>query len=79
VHGQRVSANLDLSDMDKKKPDKILEKLEEYFAPARNVLCERYLFHSAQQQQNETIDQYIIRLQHLASNCKFGALHDEML
>ena len=32
----------------------------------------------AQQQVNETIDQYIIRLRHLAENCKFG-LHDEML
>jgi len=60
----------------KKKPGKILEKLEEYFAPSRNVLYERYLFHSAQQQAN---DQYIIRLRHLAENCKFGALHDEML
>jgi len=65
--------------MDKKKPDKILEKLEEYFAPVQTAPYERYLFHSAQQQQNETIDQYIICLQHLASNCKFGTLHDEIL
>jgi len=75
---REILTRLELSDVDKKKPDKILEKLEEYFAPARNVLYERYLFHSAQQQQNETVDQYIIRLQHLASNCKFGTLHDEL-
>lgn len=76
---RQILSRLDISDADKKKPGKILEKLEEYFAPTRNVLYERYLFHSAQQQGNETIDQYIIRLRHLAENCKFGALHDEML
>jgi len=76
---RQILSRLELSDAEKKKPDKILEKLEEYFAPTRNVLYERYLFHSAQQQQNETVDQYIIRLRHLAENCKFGALHDEML
>jgi len=76
---RQILSRLDLNDTDKKKPDKIIEKLEEYFVPARNVLYERYLFHSAQQQQNETVDQYIIRLRHLASNCKFGTLHDGML
>lgn len=57
---------LDLSDVDKKKPGKILEKLEDYFAPMWIVLYEQYLFHSAQQQANKTIDQYIIHLRHLA-------------
>ena len=76
---QQILSHLDLNDEDKKKPNKILEKLEEYFAPTRNVLYERYLFHSAQQQQNEIVDQYIIYLRHLAETCKFGVLHDEML
>ena len=76
---RQTLSRLELSNADKKRPSKILEKLEEYFAPTRNVLYERYLFHSAQQQRNETVDQYIIRLRHLAESCKFGALHDEML
>ena len=76
---RQILSRLELTDEDKKKPNKILEKLEEYFAPTWNILYERYLFHSAQQQQNETIDQYMIRLRHLAECCKFGALNDEML
>ena len=76
---QQILSRLELSNDDKKKPNKILEKLEEYFAPSRNVLYERYQFHSAQQQCNETVDQYIIRLRHLAESCKFGELHDEMV
>ena len=69
---------LGLSDADK-KPGKILEKREECFAYTWNILYKRYLFHSAQHQVDETINQYIIHLRHLAGNCKFGALHDEML
>ena len=46
--------------------------LETHFAPERNI-------HSAEQQPNETIDQYVLRLRHLAESCKFAALHDDML
>ena len=58
---RKILSRLELSNKDKKKPSKILKKLEEYFAPTRNVLYERYLFHSAQQP-NENVDQYISRL-----------------
>ena len=53
---QQILSHLELSNDDKKKPNKILKKLEEYFTPSRNVLYERYLFHSAQQQCNKTYD-----------------------
>ena len=76
---RQIHSRLELSNEDKKKPSKILEKLEEYFVPTRNVLYEWYLFHSAQQQPNENVDQYISRLRHLSKSCKFGALHDEMV
>ena len=39
---RQILSRLDISDTDK-KPEKILEKLEEYFAPTQNVLYERYL------------------------------------
>ena len=76
---RQILSRLELLDADKKKPTKILEKLEEYFTPTRNILYEIYLFHSAQQQPNETVDQYTIRLRHLAESCNFGVLNDEML
>ena len=57
----------------------ILDKLQEHFAPARNILYERYRFHSAEQQPNESVDQFVIRLKHLADSCAFTGLHDEMI
>ena len=64
---RQILSCLELSNEDKKKPSKILEKLEEYyFSPTKNVLCERYLFpclfHLAKQQPNKNVDQYISRL-----------------
>ena len=50
----------------------------ETFSPERNILYKRYLFHSAEQQPTESVDQYVLRLRHLAEPCKFDALHDEM-
>ena len=73
---RQILLRLELSDRDKKKPSKILEKLQAYF---RNMLYEHYLFHTAEQQTNQTADQYMIRLRHLAEPFKFRALHDEML
>eukprot|EP00057_Strongylocentrotus_purpuratus_P007302 XP_011661776.1 PREDICTED: uncharacterized protein K02A2.6-like [Strongylocentrotus purpuratus] len=72
-------ATLPLSDEDRKNPQIIIEKLAEHFAPARNVLYDRFVFHSASQQQNESVDQYVVRLRQLGKACKFGALEEEMI
>jgi len=44
---RQILSRLDLSEEDREKLINILDKLEEYFAPTRNILYERYLFHSA--------------------------------
>ena len=78
---KRVPANsltLRTQQRRQEKTNKILKKLENYFAPTRNVLYEHYLFHSAQQP-NKNVDQYISHLWHLAKSCKFGVLHNEMV
>ena len=62
-----------------KQTDTILTKLEAHFAPAWNILFERYRFHSADQQPSETVDQFLIRLKHLAELCAFSDLQDEMI
>ena len=47
--------------------------------------CDRYATYTivaplyAQQQPNKIVDQYTIRLRHLAESCNFGVLNDEML
>ena len=76
---RQILARLEISEDESKDPAVVLEKLESYFEPTRNILYERFLFHAAEQQPNETVDQYIIRLRRLAETCNFRNLHDEML
>ena len=60
-----------LSTEDKKKPTRILEELRKHFVPQRNVLYERFVFNSANQKTNESIDEYVVRLSQLADSCEF--------
>ena len=76
---KQVLKRLSLTPEELAKPSTILNCLEKHFAPERNILYERYIFHNAAQQPNETIDQYLLRLRRLADPCKFTDLHDEML
>ena len=55
-----------------------IEALEDYFAPKRNVVAERYKFRSQSQNIDESIDAYLASLMELAKTCEFGELEDEM-
>ena len=48
-----------------------LTKLSAYFKPKKNISYERHVFHKAQQNNEETIDNYIVRLTKLALSCEF--------
>ena len=76
---REILQRLGLTDDEMKKPDVMLTKLSEHFSPARNILYERFLFHTAEQQTTESVDQYIIRLRKLAEGCEFKTLHEEMI
>ena len=76
---KQILNRLGLTTAELKQTDTILTKLEAHFAPARNILFERYQFHSAEQQPTETVDQFLIRLKHLAESCAFSDLQDEMI
>ena len=65
---------------DKKDTFKEAEKaLEQYFAPKRNVVAERYKFRSRKQNSDEPIDAYLSSLRELAKACEFGEFEDEMM
>ena len=53
--------------------------LENYFKPQRNVVYERFVFNSCEQNQGESVDSYVTRLRKFASSCKFGTLTDELI
>jgi len=63
----------------KKDPERIINVLKAHFVPKTNVLYERFMFHSATQQSNETPDQFLIRIRKLASTCEFGTLFNSLI
>jgi hypothetical protein len=75
----QILLNLNLSEEDKKKIDKCLEALENYFKPTRNVVYERYVFNTCVQQSVESAQSYVTRLRKLAASCEYGALTDELI
>lgn len=75
----KIFTRLDIEETDKSDVKKILEALDKHFEPESNVIYERFVFGSASQEINESIDQYVCRLRHLASNCKYGALESELI
>ena len=48
-----------------------LGALNTYFQPKRNIAFERHLFRQAKQQDDETVDNFIVRLSKLSLGCDF--------
>lgn len=48
-----------------------LAALNTYFEPKKNIAFERHLFRQAKQQDDETVDNFIVRLSKLALGCDF--------
>ncbi|KAK0150891.1 Gag-Pol polyprotein [Merluccius polli] len=59
----------DLSDAQRQQYTSVRATLETYFVPRKNRV----------QQPNEAVDAFITALYALAENCKYGALHDELI
>ncbi|KAJ1218673.1 hypothetical protein NDU88_006250 [Pleurodeles waltl] len=53
--------------------------LDKYFAPKVCVGIVRYKFFQRKQEKGELVDDYIADLKKLALDCKFGAIHDELI
>ena len=75
----QIFPNLNLSDDDKKKIDRCLEALDNYFKPSRNVVYERYVFNTCVQTNDESVQSYVTRLRKLATSCEYGELTDDLI
>ena len=71
--------NLNISVEDRYNVEACMTTLENYFKPQRNVVYERYVFNSCEQNQGESVDSYVTCLRKFASSCKFGTLTDELI
>ncbi|XP_046746420.1 uncharacterized protein K02A2.6-like [Diprion similis] len=56
-----------------------IKRLDEYFKPTVNEPYERLLFRSITQQDNESVNQFYVRLKQQAQNCAFGDMEDQMI
>ena len=54
-----------------------IDKLNEYFAPKKNILFERHMFRQSKQEEDETVDNFIARLSKLSITCDFSELQKE--
>ena len=54
-----------------------LRTLDAYFTPQVNVPYERHMFRQMRQEENETVDQFVVRLSNQAANCEFGTSKNE--
>ena len=59
--------------------DEIVEVLKAHYAPKPMVIAERFHFHRRNQQNGETISDYIAELRKLALHCEFGDYLDQAL
>ena len=58
--------NLNILAEDRNNVEACITALENYFKPHRNVVYERYVFNSCEQNQGEPVDSYVSRLLKLA-------------
>ena len=54
-----------------------IDKLNEYFAPKKNIAFERHVFRQSKQEEDETVDNFIVRLSKLSISCDFSELQKE--
>ena len=59
------------SDADKEDPEKVLELLDQRCIGKKNIIYERYRFHSRKQYEGKSFDTFLTALSTLASTCDF--------
>ena len=60
--------------------NKVVKKFEEFCIGETNETYERFIFNRRNQEQNESVDQYVTALRKLAQTCNFcSCLHDSLI
>jgi len=63
----------------KDKYDVVVQKFEDYCTPKKNLTYERYVFNVIVQEEGETADAFVTRLNNQAKKCEFGDLEQSMV
>ena len=75
----QICCHLPMIQEKRKNPKEIIEKLDAYFNPQINVIYERYVFFSLDQEANKTFDAYLLSLRKLTSSCEFAHLEEDLI
>ena len=73
----QIAENLPVTDLS--NSDSLMEALSKFFEAQKNTIFERYLFNTANQGENENIDQYLNRFRKLAATCDYGTLTNQLI
>ena len=68
-----------ISDNNRKKYARVVEKFDEFFQIRHNVIFERARFNKRNQLPGESVKNYITVLHQLAESCECGNIKDEMI
>ena len=75
--GREIFNTWKLEDDEKDKITVLFDKFEGYCKPKQNVTLERFTFNTRNQQETETLDQYLTALRLLSKRCQYNELEDE--
>ena len=68
-----------ISEDDRMKYKKDVEKFDKYFKVKKNVIYERAQFNQRNQLPDEPADHFITEVHKLADNCEFGSMKEELI
>ncbi|XP_030745261.1 uncharacterized protein K02A2.6-like [Sitophilus oryzae] len=77
--GIEVYNTLKLTELQRANFQTVLNELENYMTPKKNVVYERFLFYSRKQEDEETFDHFYTELKKLSKNCEFEQSTDSMI
>ena len=67
------------SEGDDKKIEVVLKQFEDYCIPRQNVTYERFCLFTRDQAPTETVDQYMMELRRIASNCDLESITPDQI
>ena len=79
VDAKDVLTTTGISDNNRKKYTRVVEKFDKFFRVRHNVIFERARFNKRNQLPGESAENYITALHQLAESCEYGNIKDEMI
>ena len=74
-----VLISTNISEESRKKYDDVLAKFDAHFRVHKNIIFETVGFNRRTQEDDESVDQFIMSLYSLAENCEFGPMKNEVI